>query len=86
MSDDVVVTQDFGRVRVISINRPQALNAMNQDVFAGLCDALGAAEQVETVAVCIVTGTGRAFCAGQDLDEMRAGNAGHLLATGFLPC
>ncbi|MEM7020033.1 MAG: enoyl-CoA hydratase/isomerase family protein [Pseudomonadota bacterium] len=77
MSDNNAVTvEDQGRVRIIAINRPDALNAMNNAVFSGIRDALIAAEESDTVAVCVFTGTGRAFCAGQDLGEMQAGLQG----------
>jgi len=65
-----VITEDLGRTRVLRINRPEALNAMNQAVFAGLRDALCDAEDNDDVAVCVITGAGRAFCAGQDMNEM----------------
>ena len=73
MSDPVIVTEDLGRVRVITINRPEALNSMNNAVFGGIRDALGSVETDDTVAVAVITGEGRAFSAGQDLQEMQAG-------------
>lgn len=69
---DAVTTIDHGRVRVISINRPGALNAMNNPVFSGIRDALRAVEESDDIAVAVLTGTGRAFSAGQDLGEMQA--------------
>ena len=76
MSDPVIVTEDLGRVRVITINRPQALNSMNNAVFAGIRDALAEAEVDSGVAVAVITGEGRAFSAGQDLQEMQDGLSG----------
>ncbi len=76
MSDPVIVTEDLGRVRVITINRPQALNSMNNAVMAGIRDALAAAETDNEVAVAVVTGEGRAFSAGADLQEMQDGLSG----------
>ena len=76
MSENSVITEDHGRVRTITINRPQALNSMNNDVFAGIKEALAAAEIDNSVAVVIVTGAGRAFSAGQDLTEMQQGLEG----------
>jgi len=70
---DSVVCQDHGRVRVIKINRPQALNSMNNSVFGGIRDALADTESNDSIAVAIVTGEGRAFSAGQDLQEMQDG-------------
>ena len=76
MSDPVIVTEDLGRVRVITINQPQALNSMNNAVMAGIRDALAAAETDNEVAVAVVTGEGRAFSAGADLQEMQDGLSG----------
>ncbi|MGR8947078.1 MAG: enoyl-CoA hydratase/isomerase family protein [Gammaproteobacteria bacterium] len=66
-----VLTEDQDRVRVVCLNRPESLNAMNQAVMIGLRDALRSAEDDNGVAVCIITGEGRAFCAGQDMAEMQ---------------
>ena len=76
MRDPVIITEDLGRVRVITINRPQALNSMNNAVFGGIRDALAAAETDNEVAVAVITGEGRAFSAGQDLQEMQDGLSG----------
>jgi len=62
-----------GRVRIVRIDRPDALNAMNNPVFAGIREALTAAEADDSVAVVVLTGSGdKAFSAGQDLTEMLA--------------
>ena len=53
MSDQVVVTKDEDRVRVITINRPEALNSMNNAVFGGIRDALAEAEADDQVAVTV---------------------------------
>lgn len=69
---DVVTITDAGRVRVLTLSRPEALNAMNNQVFAAIRDALDRAVDDDGVAVVVVTGEGRAFSAGQDLTEMLA--------------
>ncbi|MFT7648176.1 MAG: enoyl-CoA hydratase/carnithine racemase [Candidatus Poriferisodalaceae bacterium] len=74
-----LTTTDRGRIRTLTINRPDALNSMNNAVFSGIRDALDAAAADDGVAVVIVTGQGRAFSAGQDLSEMlgSTGNEEH---------
>jgi len=73
--NESVLTEDRGRIRLLTINRPDALNAMNNAVFAGIADALAAAEASQETAVVVLTGVGRAFSAGQDLTERMSGLA-----------
>lgn len=65
-----VLIEDRARVRTITLNRPEALNACNEALYDALTDGLLAAADDPTVAVVLVTGAGRAFCAGTDLVEM----------------
>ncbi|MBI3953176.1 MAG: enoyl-CoA hydratase/isomerase family protein [Chloroflexi bacterium] len=58
-----------GPVGVITLNRPRSLNAMTDDLIEELLDALKRCEADEVRAV-VITGTGRAFCAGDDLKGM----------------
>jgi len=55
------------RVAVISLNRPEALNAFTAAMGAGLKKAVGAAVADESVRVIVLTGAGRGFCAGADM-------------------
>ena len=63
-------SEDSERVRVLTLDRPEALNAFNEALYDALTDALAAALDDPTVAVVVLTGEGRAFCAGTDLLEM----------------
>ena len=62
---------DENRVRTLTLDRPEALNAFNEALYDATADALLAAADDPEVAVVIITGTGRAFSAGQDLTEMQ---------------
>jgi enoyl-CoA hydratase/carnithine racemase len=66
---DAVLVRDDGAVRVISLNRPQRLNAINGDLVRALDAALAAADSDANVRAILLTGEGRAFCAGDDLPE-----------------
>lgn len=59
-------------VAILTLNRPDVLNAFNEQMFQELQEALRTVERDEAVRVVIVTGAGRGFCAGQDLAEMQA--------------
>jgi enoyl-CoA hydratase/carnithine racemase len=63
---------DKGRVRVITLDRPDALNAFNEALYDATTEALRDAASSSDVAVVILTGTGRAFSAGTDVVEMAA--------------
>ena len=72
---------DDHRVRTLTLNRPEALNAFNEALYDATADALNAAADDPQVAVVVITGTGRAFSAGQDLTEMQA----RITDPGFVP-
>jgi enoyl-CoA hydratase/carnithine racemase len=69
-ADDVILLRDVEHVRLITMNRPAKLNALNQALFAGIADALEAAASDDDVRVTVLTGAGRAFTAGADLTDM----------------
>lgn len=73
-NEPVVLTLD-AEVAVISLNRPERLNAVNDQLVEGLLDALSEVEQ-ERCGAAILAGRGRAFCAGHDLKEPPGDGAG----------
>jgi enoyl-CoA hydratase/carnithine racemase len=71
----VLLVEDLGPVRRLTMNRPEALNALSEGLMAALGSALEGAAADDTVAVLIIRGAGRAFCAGYDLNEDAAAGA-----------
>src|ERR1700686_5017036 len=69
MADDCVRYELDGHVATITYNRPAALNAINGDMRAGLNAAFDRFRTEEDAWVAIVTGAGKAFCAGADLRD-----------------
>jgi enoyl-CoA hydratase len=65
----VEVTSPQPRTRVITLNRPDVLNAMSIDMVIELHDALETCADDNECSVVILTGTGRAFCSGLDLKD-----------------
>ena len=61
-----------GAIARLTLERPEALNALNRDVAAALEDSLGRLESARDVSVVVLSGRGRAFCAGNDIAEMPA--------------
>jgi enoyl-CoA hydratase/carnithine racemase len=72
VSEAVLVERD-GAVEILTLNRPDALNAIDADVATGLGNALDAADSDPGVRVVVITGAGRAFCAGMDLKAFASG-------------
>lgn len=71
-----VLVERVGQVSLITINRPDARNAINQAVCLGVGDALEAAEKDPDIRVIVITGAGdKAFCAGADLKALKRGEA-----------
>lgn len=75
MSDDapndgpVLLIEDVGRVRRLTMNRPKALNALDSALIEAMSAALADAARDDGVSVLVLRGAGRAFCAGYDLNE-----------------
>ncbi len=68
-AEPVLLTEDIGPVRRLTMNRPKALNALSGELIGALSRALDAAAADPSVRVVILKGAGRAFCAGYDLNE-----------------
>ena len=69
-SDPVLRVETRDRVRLLTLDRPEALNAFDDALYDAVRDALHAAADDPSVAVVVITGAGRAFSAGQDLGEL----------------
>jgi enoyl-CoA hydratase/carnithine racemase len=74
---ETVLTEDAGDgVRVVTLNRPHRLNAIVPDLLDGVMGALQAADRDPAIGAVVLTGAGRAFCAGDDLKEFGAQSTG----------
>ncbi|WP_425043177.1 crotonase/enoyl-CoA hydratase family protein [Primorskyibacter sp. S87] len=70
----VVTYEKDGRVGRITLNRPDVLNAINNELPAALADAVALADADPGVHVMVLSGNGKAFCAGYDLTYYAEGN------------
>jgi enoyl-CoA hydratase/carnithine racemase len=75
----IITVEDSQRTRVLTLNRPDRLNAFNEELYDAAADALLDAAGEPGIAVVVVTGAGRAFCAGTDVVEMAARNTGEVV-------
>ncbi len=57
-------------VATITLNRPERLNAMSDELMSGISDAIDQVRKDQSVRVVVLTGNGRGFCAGADLQQV----------------
>jgi len=66
-----LLIEDRGRVRILTMNRPEKRNALDNALTEALLEGLRAADAADAVNVVVLTGAGPAFCAGADLAEFK---------------
>src|SRR5271170_614736 len=71
----VVETERHGQILVVRMNRPDRLNALSHEMRTQLAEAWTEFRHTNELEVAIFTGTGRGFCAGEDMKESLANNA-----------
>ena len=67
-ADQLVLTEDDGAVRSLTLNRPSRLNAFTADSYRVLAERLREADGDDAIRVVVLRGAGRAFCSGVDMD------------------
>ena len=72
VSELVLRTDDSRGVTTLTLNRPEAFNALSEDLLSQLQSALDSLAQDSNLRVLIIAGLGKAFCAGHDLQIGRA--------------
>ncbi len=80
---DEVLTEVRGKVMIITLNRPDAMNAVNQELAQGLAAAVDDMDANPDVSVGVLTGNGRGFCAGMDLKAFVQGSFPGIPGRGF---
>lgn len=74
----IIETEKRGHIFIITLNRPEARNAVNGDVAEGIEAAIDTFEGNDELWVGIIASSGKVFCAGADLKAISAGDAGRL--------
>ena len=69
--EEVLLVETRDAIRLLTLNRPKKLNALNADLIKALTDALLAVQHNDSVAAVILSGAGRAFCPGMDTSSPR---------------
>ena len=78
----VLVERD-GRIQIITLNRPDARNAVNRALAEGIAAALDELDADDSLSVGVLTGAGGGFCAGMDLKAFVAGESPYVEGRGF---
>jgi len=72
---ETLIVDRQGEIAVVTLNRPEVLNAMNRRLCFDIVEAMGTLNRDESVRALVITGAGeKAFCAGLDLEEARHGS------------
>ncbi|MDO8838864.1 MAG: enoyl-CoA hydratase [Parvibaculum sp.] len=70
MSEPVILVEKAGSIATVTLNRPTAMNALSRDLRRAIAETFEDLEADENIRVAILTGAGKAFCAGLDLKEL----------------
>ncbi len=84
MAFETVLFEKRGKVGLITLNRPQALNALNAKLISELNQVLDACEADADVGAMVITGSEKAFAAGADIKEMKDKTFGDVVMTDFI--
>jgi enoyl-CoA hydratase len=83
MTYETLLVEQRGAVTLITLNRPQALNALNSQVLADLIAALGAFDADPSQGCAVLTGSEKAFAAGADIKEMATQSFADMYGSNF---
>lgn len=72
MKSNTIKIENRGAVAILSLNRPEVFHSFNREMSYALLEALSTAEEDNNIRAIIITGSGKAFSAGQDLTEATA--------------
>ena len=84
MSYTSILTETRGRVGLITLNRPEAMNALNGTLLSELMAALSAFDADDNIGAMVITGSERAFAAGADIKAMAEATAVEMLTGSFV--
>jgi enoyl-CoA hydratase len=84
MSYETIVLEERGAVALITLNRPEALNALNRQLMDELTDAVRSIEANAAIGCTVITGSDRAFAAGADIKEMQSKSYADVMMEDFI--
>ena len=84
MTYESILTRNEGRVGIVQLNRPKALNALNRELMTELMDAVEVFDRDSEIGCIIITGNERAFAAGADIKEMVEATPSSMMTNSFI--
>ena len=84
MAYELILTETRDRVGLVTLNRPKARNALNNQLLHELMDALQALDEDPAIGAIVMTGSDAAFASGADIKEMVEKSAADMLESGFI--
>ncbi|MDX1780880.1 MAG: enoyl-CoA hydratase-related protein [Thalassovita sp.] len=84
MTDVIRITRD-GAIATVTLNRPEAFNAVNGEMRKALLDTVAEIDRDDAIRVVILKGEGRGFCAGADLKDGLSPSVSHMLEAEYRP-
>lgn len=84
MAFETVLFEKRGKVGLVTLNRPQAMNALNAQLISELNQVLDACEADEGIGAIVLTGSEKAFAAGADIKEMKDKNFSDIVISDFI--
>lgn len=81
----LVLTETIEKVALLTLNRPQALNALNEPLLRNLMDMLEKYDRQQDIGAMVITGSEKAFAAGADIKDMASASAVDMLQNEFIP-
>ena len=84
MSYETIIYEERDKVALITLNRPEALNALNRQLMDELTDCIQAIEANDAIGCTVITGSERAFAAGADIKEMQSKSYADVMMEDFI--
>ena len=82
---EMVLVKIIGKAGLLTLNRPEAYNALNQELLENLMDSLAALDKNDEVGALVITGNDKSFAAGADISSMAEASVEQMKNSAFIP-
>ena len=78
-NNEEVLYSEIDNIAILTLNRPDRLNAYNENIYTGIREGINKVNNSEKINAIIITGAGRGFCAGADMDGLKNTTQGNTI-------